>query len=223
MPSSDGSPSVVADEEMANVILSRFISIPEQTYEEFLSTFTCPPQGSHRQCSEVVFDDSQIKKTSLKKIQTTKEAQDKTDVANEQDEPEQLTIGEGTTVGNCHSLTYFGRVQVDNYFNSSDIGADSDNDDTSTSVLLFPGEADVELSGGNKTIVRNTCLQIHATSGVDTTAEEHLSDEVRPFSLDQSFDYDYVALTSKLSTEEMNFLRLRGPQRVEETEIAGGT
>ncbi|XP_056383883.1 intraflagellar transport-associated protein isoform X2 [Hyla sarda] len=134
----------------------------------------------------------------IQKIQTSPGTQDMTDVTNVQDEPEQLTIGEGTTVGHCHSLTYSGRVQVDNYFHSSDIDRDSDNEETSPSVLLFPGEADVELAGDKKPV--------------------HLSDEVRPFSLDQSFDYDRVALTSKLSEQEMNFLRLREPGKEEETE-----
>lgn len=214
MPSSDGTSPVVAEEEMAESVLSRFINIPEQTYEDFLSTFSCLPKGTERPLSAVMFDGSQIRK-----IQTT---QDTTDVKGE-DEPEQLTIGEGTAVGHCHSLTYSGRVQVDNYFNSSDIDAESDNDETSPSVLLFPGEADPELAGNKEPIVRNTCLQIHTFSGVESTAEEHLSDEIQPFSLDQSFDYDRVVLTSKLSEEERNFLRLRGPQKAEETETAGET
>ncbi|XP_056383882.1 intraflagellar transport-associated protein isoform X1 [Hyla sarda] len=154
----------------------------------------------------------------IQKIQTSPGTQDMTDVTNVQDEPEQLTIGEGTTVGHCHSLTYSGRVQVDNYFHSSDIDRDSDNEETSPSVLLFPGEADVELAGDKKPVVRNTCLQIHTSSTLESPAEEHLSDEVRPFSLDQSFDYDRVALTSKLSEQEMNFLRLREPGKEEETE-----
>lgn len=214
MPSSDSTPPAVADEEMANSVLSRFISIPEQTYEEFLATFSCLPKGTERQHSSLMCDGSQ-----MQKIRTT---QDTTDGTKEEDEPEQLTIGEGTSVGYCHSLSYSGRVQVDNYFNSSDIDTESDNDETRPSVLLFPGEADPELAGDKEPIVRNTCLQIHTSSGVESTAEEHLSDEIQPFSLDQSFDYDRVVLTSKLSEEERNFLRLRGPQKVEETERPQG-
>ncbi|KAM3918869.1 intraflagellar transport-associated protein isoform 1-T1 [Leptodactylus fuscus] len=209
MPSSDGTPPVAEDEEMAKNVLSRFISIPEQTYEEFLSTFTCLPQGADRQHPEVMLDGSQLSKRP-----TAQGAQDTTDVADQQDGPEELTIGEGRTVGSYHSLTHSGRVQVDNYFNSSDIDTDSDNEETSPSVLLFPGEADLEPARGSEPIVRNTCLQNHTSPGVESAAEEHLSDEVQPFSLDQTFDYDRVALTSKLSEEEENFLRR---QKVEET------
>ncbi|XP_073514246.1 intraflagellar transport-associated protein isoform X2 [Phyllobates terribilis] len=170
MPSSDEtSPPVVTDDEMANSVLSRFISVPEQTYEEFLSTFTRLPPGTGRQQPEVMFDGSQMKTRSLKTPQRT---EDKTGAGNEQDEPEQLTIGEGTTVGICHSLTHPGRVQVDNYFNSSDIDTGSDNDETGPGVLLFPGEAELDLDGSNKTIVRNTCLQSHTSSGVESTAVE---------------------------------------------------
>ncbi|KAM3918870.1 intraflagellar transport-associated protein isoform 2-T2 [Leptodactylus fuscus] len=187
MPSSDGTPPVAEDEEMAKNVLSRFISIPEQTYEEFLSTFTCLPQGADRQHPEVMLDGSQLSKRP-----TAQGAQDTTDVADQQDGPE----------------------EVDNYFNSSDIDTDSDNEETSPSVLLFPGEADLEPARGSEPIVRNTCLQNHTSPGVESAAEEHLSDEVQPFSLDQTFDYDRVALTSKLSEEEENFLRR---QKVEET------
>ncbi|XP_071975137.1 intraflagellar transport-associated protein isoform X3 [Engystomops pustulosus] len=184
MPSSD----VVADEEMAKNVLSRFISIPEQTYEEFLSTFTCLPQGlgAHQQECEDMFDGSQVQKSQI-----TQGTQDTTDVGINQDEPK----------------------QVDNYFNSSDI--DSDNDETSPSVLLFPGEANLDpgADGGMKLIVRSTCLQSHTSSGTESSAEEHLGDEIQSFSLDRSFDYDNVALTSKFSEEEMNFLR----RQVEQT------
>ncbi|XP_040266148.1 intraflagellar transport-associated protein isoform X2 [Bufo bufo] len=213
MPSPD-----VAEEGMANSVLTRFIGIPEQTYEEFLSTFTCLPQGARRQLPEVMSDGSQIQK-----VQTTHGTQDTTDVDHEQDEPEQLTIGEGTTAGHFHSLTYSGRVQVDNYFNSSDIDPDSDNDETSPSVVLFPGEADLALAAGNEPIVRETCVQNRASSAAESAAEEHLGDDIQPFSLDQSFDYDRVVLTSKLSAEEMNFLKLRGPQKAEETGMARET
>ncbi|XP_069824207.1 intraflagellar transport-associated protein isoform X2 [Dendropsophus ebraccatus] len=226
MPSSDGTSPSVADEEMANSVLNRFLSVPEQTYEEFLSTFTCPPKahchllllGTDRHHSQVMFKGSKIQKT-----QTTPGTQEKKNVTIVPEEPEQLMIDEGTTVGHCHSLNYSGRVQVDNYFNSSDIDTDSDNGETSPSVLLYPGEVDLELAGEEKPIVRNTCLQSHTSSGAESMAEEHLSDEIRPFSLDQSFDYDRVALTSKLSEEELNFLRLREPRKTEETETGRET
>ncbi|XP_069596481.1 intraflagellar transport-associated protein [Ranitomeya imitator] len=210
MPSSDGtSPPVVTDDEMVNNVLSHFINVPEQTYEEFLSTFTRLPPGTGRQQPEVVLDGSQMNTDSLKTPQRT---QDEMDAANRQDEPAQLAIGEGTTAGVCHSLSYPGRVQVDNYLNSSDMDTDSDNGEDGPGVLLFPGEADLDLDGAKMTIVRNTCLQIHSSSRVESTAEEHLSDDIQPFSLDQSFDYDRVVLTAKVSAEEMNFLRLREPQ-----------
>ncbi|XP_066439580.1 intraflagellar transport-associated protein [Eleutherodactylus coqui] len=211
MPSSDGSSPAMSEEEMASSVISRFISIPEQTYEEFLSSFTGLPRGTDKPHSPVTLDGPQ-----MQKIQTTQQTQDAVDVTNQQEEPEQLTICEGTTVGTGHSLTYPGRVQVDNYFNSSDIDPDSDNDETSPSVLLFPGESDLELAGGNKPIVRSTCLQIHTSSGVESTAEKHLSDTIQAFSLDPSFDYDRGVLTSKLSEKEINFLRLRGLQKVKE-------
>ncbi|KAM4018152.1 intraflagellar transport-associated protein [Anomaloglossus baeobatrachus] len=213
MPSSDDtSPAGAAEDEMTDCVLRRFISIPEQTYEDFLSSFTCVPPGSGRQQPEVMFDGSHMKKSSLN---PTQRGQDKTGVTNGQEEPEQLTIGDGIMAGICHSLTHPGRVQVDNYFDSSDLDTASDSEEPGPGVLLFPGEAELDLEAENATIVRNTCLQINTSSGVERTAEEHLGDDIQPFSLDQSFDYDRVALTSKVSAEEMNFLRLREPQQME--------
>ncbi|XP_073434708.1 intraflagellar transport-associated protein [Dendrobates tinctorius] len=211
MPSSEGTPPLdVSDDEMVNNVLSRFINVPEQTYEEFLSTFTRLPPGAGRQQPEVLLDGSQMMNTgSLKTRQRTR---DKTGAASGQDGPQQMAVGEGTTVGDCHSRSHPGREQVDNYFNSSDIDTDPDNDETGRGVLLFPGEADRVPDGANVTIVRNTCIQIHTSSGVESTAEEHLGDDIQPFCLDQSFDYDRVVLTSKVSAEEMNFLRLREAQ-----------
>ncbi|XP_075044424.1 intraflagellar transport-associated protein isoform X2 [Mixophyes fleayi] len=199
-----------AEEEMACGVINRFVSIPEQTYEGFLSMFTSlPPE---RQDCKVQSDHTPRPTSSDLEIPQGAE-----------DEPEQLTIGEGVTVGWCHSLLSSGRVQVDNFIGFSDVDTDSDDEAPDASVLLFPGEADTAFAGGNKPVIRNTCLETRASSRLRSTTDEHLGDEIQPFSLDQSFDYDCVVLTSKLSEAEMTFLKARGPQVVEEKESAEQT
>ncbi|XP_063802352.1 intraflagellar transport-associated protein isoform X2 [Pseudophryne corroboree] len=128
-----------------------------------------------------------------------------------------LAIGDGVTVGRCHSLPYSRRVQVDNYFSASDIGTDSDKQAPDPSLMLYPGEADTA-TAVTKPIIRSTCLETHAASTPETATDEHLGDDTQPFSLDQSFDYDHVALTPKFSEAEMKFLDARGRREVGEKE-----
>ncbi|KAM9302075.1 intraflagellar transport-associated protein [Gastrophryne carolinensis] len=127
-----------------------------------------------------------------------------------------LVLGEGDTVGCCHSLMGSGRVQVDNFLTSSDIDTDSDNEETMQDILLYPGETDTELPCEDGLIIRNTCLEMHCTPDLQPTAHEHHGDDIQPFSLDPDFDYGSVALTPKLSSLELDFLNDRTNQKAEE-------
>ncbi|XP_063802349.1 intraflagellar transport-associated protein isoform X1 [Pseudophryne corroboree] len=196
-------------EETASSVLQHFVSIPEQTYEEFLSVFTGLPREG-RGCQGEDDHSPQGQRATSAEMQIAQRAQ-------ELDGPEQLAIGDGVTVGRCHSLPYSRRVQVDNYFSASDIGTDSDKQAPDPSLMLYPGEADTA-TAVTKPIIRSTCLETHAASTPETATDEHLGDDTQPFSLDQSFDYDHVALTPKFSEAEMKFLDARGRREVGEKE-----
>ncbi|XP_040184007.1 intraflagellar transport-associated protein [Rana temporaria] len=213
MPSSCDECPAVTDEEMACTVLNRFVGIPEQTYEDFLTTFTYLPQ--EKQDRRIQTDEPQNHCSVFENIQTRKNHEVSAD-REEKEEMEQLIISEGENVGCCHSLTHSGRVQVDNFINTSDTDALSDDEETRPHFLLYPGEADTETSLNDEPIMRSTCLDIQTSFQKQTTPEEHLDDEIQPFALDQSFDYDCVALTPKFSAVELDFLKNRGHQKTED-------
>ncbi|XP_077319305.1 intraflagellar transport-associated protein isoform X2 [Lithobates pipiens] len=213
MPSSCDERPAVTDEEMACTVLNRFVGIPEQTYEDFLTTFTYLPQ--EKQDCQIQSDDPQNLCSVFEHAPARKKREVSADMQKEE-ELEQLMISEGEHVGCCHSLTHSGRVQVDNFLNTSDIDALSDDEETRPHFLLYPGEADTETSLNDKPIMRSTCLDIQTSFQRQTIPDEHLDDEIQPFVLDQSFDYDSVALTPKLSAVELDFLKDRGHQKMED-------
>lgn len=213
MPSSCDQCPAVTDVEMACTVLNRFVGIPEQTYEDFLTTFTHLPQ--EKQDCQIQTDDPQNHCSVFENAPARKKCDVSADMQKEE-ELEQLIISEGENVGCCHSLTHSGRVQVDNFLNPSDIDALSDDEETRPHFLLYPGEADTETSLNDKPIMRSTCLDIQTSVQQQTTPDEHLDDDIQPFALDQSFDYDCVALTPKLSAVELDFLKDRGLQKTED-------
>ncbi|KAM5138918.1 intraflagellar transport-associated protein [Mantella aurantiaca] len=235
MPGScDRSPEV-RGEEMACTVLNRFIGIPEQTYENFLTAFTYHPQAelhSHhvtwdsfphplemrKAQRDSKREDCQIRTDDLENDcpDCEKKSPDRIAHGGEGEDLEQLIIGEGENVGCCHSLTRAGRVQVDNFLSTSDMNPNSDDEETGSHLLLYPGEADPEVVNDDKAIVRSTCLDIQTSFSQQITPEEHLDDDIQPFALDQSFDYDRVALTPKFSAVELDFLKDRGHQKAED-------
>ncbi|XP_072278244.1 intraflagellar transport-associated protein [Pyxicephalus adspersus] len=68
----------------------------------------------------------------------------------------------------------------------------------------------------DKPVIRSTCLDIQTSVKQQSTPHEHLEDEIQPFTLDKSFDYDHVALTPKLSAAELDFLKDRVHQKTED-------
>ncbi|CAI9544571.1 unnamed protein product [Staurois parvus] len=150
MPSSCDECPAVTEEEMACTVLNRFVGIPEQTYEDFLTAFTYLPQ--ERQDWQIQTDDSQNHCSVFENVPAGKRPEVSAD-REEVEELEQLIVGEGENVGCCHSFTHSGRVQVDNFLNMSDLDTPSD-DETRPHFLLYPGEADTEESLNDKPIMR---------------------------------------------------------------------
>ncbi|XP_018412980.1 PREDICTED: uncharacterized protein C11orf74 homolog [Nanorana parkeri] len=212
MPSSCDKSPEVTQEDMACTVLKRFVDVPEQTYEDFLTTFTHLPQ-ERRDCP-IQTDDSQNHCSAFENTPARRRSEDVAD-RGEVEELEQLVISEGETVGCCHSLMRSGRVQVDNFLSSSDLDANSDDEDTRPHLLLYPGEAETKLALEVAPVIRSTSLDIQTSFRQQPTPDEHLDDEIQPFALDRSFDYDCVALTPKISAAELDFLKDRGHQKTE--------
>ncbi|XP_068116156.1 intraflagellar transport-associated protein [Hyperolius riggenbachi] len=211
MPSPCDRSSEVTEDNMVSTVLNRFLNIREQTYDDFLATFTSIPQD-RRVCESPRTQNHRPASDNTDNTQRSEEAV----LPVGMEEAEQLVIDDGVTVGCCHSLSHSGRVQVDNFLNSSDVNSDSEEEETGQNYLLYPGEADPGPGIRDKPVVRDTCLEIRTSSMLEPCTEERLCDDVQPFSLDPSFDYDRVTLTPKFSAAELDFLNGR-TQRTAET------
>uniref|UniRef100_A0A8D2DHV2 Intraflagellar transport-associated protein n=1 Tax=Sciurus vulgaris TaxID=55149 RepID=A0A8D2DHV2_SCIVU len=101
---------------------------------------------------------------------------------------------------NCHEQTY-------EEFRSTFTHLSKD-------FLLLPGEVEEDVSNSvcsySPSVDQPLTAEVKPKPGVKGTqkqAEEILGDEVQPFSLDEEFDYDNVALTPKFTAEEMETIR----------------
>lgn len=103
---------------------------------------------------------------------------------------------------------------------------DTDGLNSPSKDLLNPGEVEeVEDAPSVNELQIDRCLEFSAKlksdSVVDTVQNteetETLTDEVKPFSLDENFDYDNVILTPKFTTQEMTYINSFIPQKKELT------
>ncbi|KFQ94322.1 Uncharacterized protein C11orf74, partial [Nipponia nippon] len=107
----------------------------------------------------------------------------------------------GASDGNDLSLSE--RVKVDKHLDLEDIDTD---EETGSGSLVLPGE--VEQTGTYCTPFFHKPVQLKFRSlsvpqPLDSKTQELLEDDVQPFSLDEEFDYDNVALTPKFSEAEL--------------------
>ncbi|XP_068873237.1 intraflagellar transport-associated protein isoform X4 [Aphelocoma coerulescens] len=175
---------IMGEQLLKNSILDQFINSHEQSYEEFLNTFTYlleEKEGKKIQGSKV---------DSLRKTCSTSELpnRNKQDGSPERSKemwvsfpPEmpnenETVMSESSTAGvsDRNNLSLSERVKVDKYLNLEDV----DTDEETCSGLSF-----------TETVFWEECYL--------------LGNDVQPFSLDEEFDYDNVALTPKFSEAEL--------------------
>ncbi|XP_075610868.1 intraflagellar transport-associated protein isoform X6 [Balearica regulorum gibbericeps] len=195
-------------------ILDQFINSHEQSYEEFLNTFTYllkEEEGKTIQGNKV---------DSLRKTFSTSELSNR----NKQDgspgrskemwvslPPQMPNVNEtvmneswkaGGSDGNDLSLSE--RVKVDKYLGLED--TDMDEETCSAGSLVLPGEAEETVTYCTPFFDKPIHLKFRTLSvpqPSDSKAQELLGDDVQPFSLDEEFDYDNAALTPKFSEAEL--------------------
>ncbi|XP_009984271.1 PREDICTED: uncharacterized protein C11orf74 homolog, partial [Tauraco erythrolophus] len=95
------------------------------------------------------------------------------------------------------------RVKVGN-LNLEDI--DTDEETCSAGSLVLPGEVEQTVTYCTPFFDKPVQLKFRTLSvpqPSDSKAQELLGDDVQPFSLDEEFDYDNVALTPKFSEAEL--------------------
>lgn len=201
---------IMGEQLVNNCILDQFINSHEQSYEEFLSTFTYLLKEDERKTI-------QGRKKSLRKSFSASEISN----GNKQDglperSKEKLvsfppqTPNENKTVINeswksggsdGNGLSLSERAQVDHHLET-----DIDGEPRSAGSFVLPGEVE-EIGTCCTPPLEKPVQRKLKTSSVqqplDNKAEELLGDDVQPFLLDEEFDYDNVALTPKFSEAEL--------------------
>ncbi|XP_026706293.1 uncharacterized protein C11orf74 homolog isoform X6 [Athene cunicularia] len=204
----------MGEQLLNNSILDQFINSHEQSYEEFLNTFTYllkEEAGKTIPGSKV---------DSLRKTYSTSELpnRNKQDVSpgrskeiwvshppqmpNENETGANGSWKAGHSDGNDVSLSE--RVKVDKYLDLED--TDTDEETCSAGSLVLPGEVEQPVTYCIPSFDKPTQLKFRPLSvpqPSDSKAQELLGDDVHPFSLDEEFDYDNVALTPKFSEAEL--------------------
>ncbi|KAF1450332.1 IFTAP protein, partial [Pygoscelis papua] len=202
---------IMGEQLLKNSILDQFINSHEQSYEEFLNTFTYllkEEEGKTIPGSKV----DSLRKTFSTSELSNRNKQDGSpgrsketwvslppQMPNENETMMNESWKAGGSDGNYLSLSERVKVGFSLIFFKLAIFH-------SAGSLVLPGE--VEQTVNDRTPFFDKPIQLKfRTLSVpqpsDSKAQELLGDDVQPFSLDEEFDYDNVALTPKFSEAEL--------------------
>ncbi|CAN8214892.1 unnamed protein product [Coccothraustes coccothraustes] len=204
----------MGEQLLKNSILDQFINSHEQSYEEFLNTFTYllkEKEGRTIQGNKV---DSLRKKCSTSELPNGNKQDGSPERSKEMwvsFPPRMLNeneaaMSESSTAGvsDGNNLSPSERVKVDKYLHLEDV--DTDEETCSAGSLVLPGEVEETVTFCTPFFDKPIQPKIRAWSvpqPSDRKAQELLGDDVQPFSLDEEFDYDNVTLTPKFSEAEL--------------------
>uniref|UniRef100_A0A8D2DGS2 Intraflagellar transport-associated protein n=1 Tax=Sciurus vulgaris TaxID=55149 RepID=A0A8D2DGS2_SCIVU len=201
MPAQTLGLEIMDEDQLMEKVLDKFVNCHEQTYEEFRSTFT------HLSKEDNVIKRRAFGTDSSGKIFTSVKF-------THNNEPNDHHL-RNTTVFHHTSSQCLEEEQVDNFLDLEDLDMDEDiKPQMNKDFLLLPGEVEEDVSNSvcsySPSVDQPLTAEVKPKPGVKGTqkqAEEILGDEVQPFSLDEEFDYDNVALTPKFTAEEMETIR----------------
>uniref|UniRef100_A0A8C3X7J4 Intraflagellar transport associated protein n=1 Tax=Cyanoderma ruficeps TaxID=181631 RepID=A0A8C3X7J4_9PASS len=205
---------IMGEQLLKNSILDQFINSHEQTYEEFLNTFTYllkEKEGKTIQESKV---DPLRKRCSTSQLLNRNEQDGSPERSKEMwvsfppptPNENETVVSESSTAGvsDGNNLSQSERVKVDKYLSLEDV--DSDEETCNAGSLVLPGEVEETVTCCAPFFDKPIPPKFRALSvpqPPDSKAQELLGDDVQPFSLDEEFDYDNVALTPKFSEAEL--------------------
>ncbi|KAM6394142.1 intraflagellar transport-associated protein isoform 5-T9 [Pluvialis apricaria] len=179
----------MGEQLLNNSILNQFINSHEQSYEEFLNTFTYllkEEEGKTIQGSKV---------DSLRKTFSTSELSNRNKQYGSPGRSKEMWV--------CLPPQIPNENEVDKYLDLEDIDTD---EETCSGALVLPGEVEQTVTCCTSFFDKPVQLKFRTLSvpqPLDSEAQELLGDDVQPFSLDEEFDYDNVALTPKFSEAEL--------------------
>ncbi|KAM9081006.1 intraflagellar transport-associated protein isoform 4-T6 [Megaptera novaeangliae] len=144
-------------------------------------------------------------------------------------EEEQIVMDEGQKVGSSFQgdLNRAGKVKVDNFLDLEDLDLDEEiKPQMSKDLLLLPGEVEQDMSMSVPSYIPSVAQPLMSGvkprptgKGADKQREEIVGDEVRPFSLDEEFDYDAVMLTPKFTPAEIDAIKELCKQKSKSTDL----
>ncbi|XP_055048977.2 intraflagellar transport-associated protein isoform X3 [Misgurnus anguillicaudatus] len=191
--------------------LDQFCSAPEQTYEQFFSTFTYltpedvrgPRVTAHRRHG----DSSHSSQEEQREDEVSEMEREESTLTTDQEEVVLDAGCVGGILGGAARPNPEKLVKFDNYLGDSE-DEEETTDVTGTSVL--PGEVEEHLDASASSLCHHTLLEMsstftdQSTDKTQTAEDQNESDMVLPFHLDENFDYDTVVLTRKHSIREQN-------------------
>lgn len=209
------------EDRVIREVLDKFVNCHEQTYEEFLGTFTYLSKedkvtergASGADSSENIF-------TSMKFTHENEQndhLRNKTRFIQSTSEEEQIVLDEGQKVGTFiqGDLNRAGKMKVDNFLDLEDLEMDEEiKPQMSNDLLLLPGEVEQDVSTSVPSyipsVARPSAPGVKPRSTVkrvNKQMEEIPGDEIQPFILDEEFDYDSVMLTPKFTPAEIHAIK----------------
>lgn len=230
MPAQRPELETMDEDKMIKEVLDKFVNCHEQTYEEFLSTFTYLSKEDNMtqrglfgtRSSEDIFNSVQFTHENEPNDHCLRSKAIFLRTSSQSSEEEQIVLDEGQRVGRSFrgDLNWAGKVKVDNFLEVEDLDMDEEiKPQMSKDVLLLPGEvedvsthispdippaADILPEAQPLTPAVNPRPMVE---GADTQKDETLGDEVQPFRLDEEFDYDTVMLTPKFTPAEIEAIK----------------
>ncbi|XP_048216217.1 intraflagellar transport-associated protein isoform X3 [Perognathus longimembris pacificus] len=192
------------EDQLIEEVLDKFVNCHEQTYEEFLSTFT-----------HLSKEDNATKKggpgtDSSKNIATSVKFTHKNDQNDHHLKKTAIFL---------HTSPQYSeeeKEEVDNFLSLEDLDIGEEaKPQMSKDRILLPGEVEQELISTyvpsyTPSVVWCPINEEKPKPTVKRTMEQEaeiLGDEVQPFSLDEKFDYDNVTLTPKYTAEDIDTIR----------------
>ncbi|XP_055991737.1 intraflagellar transport-associated protein [Sorex fumeus] len=231
MPAQISALEIMGEEQSVEDVLEKFVSCHEQTYEEFLSTFThLLKEDDVTQRRVAGTDYSETLFTSRKSTHESEpeghHLRNKTiflHTSSQCSEEEQIVLDEGQKVGgSLHGdMSRAGKIMVDNFLALEDLDVDEEIKPQMSQdlLLLLPGEVEQDICTSIPSFVPSVNRPLAPevkprplVNGAPLQMKEILGDEVQPFSLDEDFDYDSVVLTPKFTPAEMRAIQERPQQ-----------
>ncbi|XP_006864977.1 PREDICTED: uncharacterized protein C11orf74 homolog [Chrysochloris asiatica] len=235
MPVQTAGLEVMDEDGLIEEVLDKFVKCHEQTYEEFLSTFTHLSKVDIGTQKRAFGTDSSEKVFASVKFTCKPEPNDFhlrnkpifRRTSSQCPEEEQIVMNENWRVDSSFQgdLSRAGKLKVDNFLDLEDLNIEDIKPQISNDLLLLlPGEVEQDMrddapscmpSAGQ--LLTPEVMPRTTTSGAGKPMEECLGDEVQPFSLDEEFDYDNVTLTPKFTSAEINTIKQLSQKKNENT------